>query len=118
MTTFNPFFRAQAFQVEPHRARIALCHCGNVAWRDITTEKFNDDIGDIASRKHALLIAPVAHRHTGKPLYFGVERDVRTNPLKALQVVYPQGYGNFMFARKLPRQSPAHTDIAEIIDDM
>jgi hypothetical protein len=117
MATFNPLFSAQAFQVEPHRTRSAFRHGSNVAWRDIASEKLNDDIGDIASRKYALLIAPVAHRHTGKLLFFGVDRNVRTNPLKALQIVYPQGDGDAMLLLQLPCQAPADTDVTIVIDD-
>ena len=117
MAAFHPFLGAQAFQVEPYRTRIAFCHCGNVAWRDLASEKFNDDIGHIASRKVAFLIAPVAHRHSGKLLHVGVDQQVRTNPLKGRQIVYPQGNKDAVLLFQLPCQAPADTDVAIVIDD-
>ena len=116
MATFNPFLSTQSFQVEPHRARIALHHCRDVAWRDIASKKFDDDISDIAGRKYALLIAPVTHRHASKLLYFDVAHDIWTNPLKAPQIVNPQGDGDAMLLLQLPRQAPADTDVAKVID--
>ena len=117
MATFHPFLGAQAFQVEPYRARIALRHGGNVAGRDIAGEKFDHDIGDVAGRKYAFLIAPVAHRHAGELLHFGVDRHLRANAPEAAQIVYPQGDGDAMLLLQLPCQAPADTDVAVVIDD-
>jgi hypothetical protein len=50
-------------------------------------------------------------------LHFGVGYNVRTNPLKALQIVYPQGDGDAMLMLQLPRQTPADTDVAIVIED-
>jgi len=97
MATFHPLFRAQAFQIQPHRMGRTCCHRRNIRGRYVAGKKLDHDIGHIAGCKHAVLIAPMAHRHSTDLLFIAVAGDFRANPLKTAQIVHPQGDGDVMF---------------------
>jgi hypothetical protein len=47
MAALHPLFRRQAFQVEPHRTRLALRHRIDVAGRNIDRKELDHDIGHL-----------------------------------------------------------------------
>jgi hypothetical protein len=89
------------------------CRRGNVAGK-----KFNDDVADIFRRKCTVLVAPVMHGDSGDVLRIDIQFYVRTNPLKAAQIIYPQVDVDVMFALQLSCQTPADTDVAVVVDDL
>jgi hypothetical protein len=47
-----------------------------------------------------------------------VGADFRAQRPERRQIVDPQADGQALLARQLPRQTPAHADVAEIVDDV
>ena len=121
MTTLDPFLGAQSLQIKPLRSRIALRHRGDIALRNIATEKFDDDVGDLARRERQFAVglpAPMTHRNTIEMLNLRFERNVRADAPKRLQIVHPQGGRDMVLLPELLCQTPANADIAKIVDDM
>ena len=117
MAAFHPLLGAQAFQIQPHRLRRTLRHCGDVSRRDVAGKKLDHDIGHIAGGKCAVLIFPVAHRDIGDLLRLAIDSHFRADALKTAQIVDPQCDADAMLLFQLTRQAPADADVAVVVDD-
>jgi hypothetical protein len=109
-----PRFRREIFEVDPCRRARPRGHRRLKPSGNLAAECFDDDV---TWRYIGKRIAPAAHRHAGRSLR--IKRYVKrgTQACKRFEIVDPKPHADFMFRRELPRQPPAHADVAVVIDD-
>jgi len=116
-----PGFGAEILQVDPARDALLPAKClqyrlGQVAGEGLYQEIAPEDQRDVVLR-HTLRERPASQAHTlALPLSPG-RRCAAQKGRHHGGIIHPERDLDAVFARKLSGQSPAHTDIPEIVDD-
>jgi hypothetical protein len=112
----DPVLGAQIFEIEPYRRALARRHRGDVDRRQFTAERLDHDVGHFERVARMGRLVPVLDDDAAHRLASALQRQRRAQLLKRMQVVDEHAHLPAVLARELARKSPAHADVAEIVD--
>ena len=112
MAAKHPIFGTQVFEIDPYRLPLSPCHCFDERLRRCAGECGNHHVAGLPGWQR---LGPMDDVHTFDALHRLIDIQRRDEAMCARKIIDPQTHGKAMFARQLPRQAPAHTDIAEVI---
>ncbi len=112
----DPVLGAQIFEVEPDRRTLAPRHCGDVDRRQLAAECLDHDVSHFERIARVGRLVPVLDDDAADCLARAIQRQRRAQFLERMQIVDEHAHLPAVLARQLARETPAHADVAEIVD--
>ena len=118
MAAGHPVLGTEVVEIDPAGFFRVLCQSRQVIFGQLAGKGFDDDIGDVCRRNIRKILCPVPDDDLAYGLCGAFRVEFRAHRLKTLQIVDPQANTSLMFGGKLAGQTPAHTDVAVVVDDV
>jgi hypothetical protein len=112
----DPVLGAQVFEVQPHRRTRAPRHRGHIDRRQLAGERFDHDIGHRQRVAGMRGFMPMLDRDAEHRLLRAGRVDLGAQLVKRAQIVDEHPHLPAVLGRELPREAPAHADVAEVVD--